>query len=45
MKKAAPLKLAALRSKAKYWDFVVKDAEEKIKKRETSYCKPQYDTL
>ena len=32
LKKAAPLKLAALRSKAKYWDLVVKDAEEKIKK-------------
>ena len=39
-KEAAPLKLAALRSKAKYWELIVKDAEERIQRGKSPIVKP-----
>ena len=39
-KKAAPLELAALKSKAEYQDLVVKDAEEWIKKGKCPILNP-----
>ena len=39
-KKAAPLKLAALKSKAKYWELIVKDAEERIQRGKSPIVKP-----
>ena len=39
-KKAAPLKLAALKSKAKYWELIAKDAEERIQRGQCPIVKP-----
>ena len=39
-KKAAPLKLAALKSKAKYWELIAKDAEERIQRGKSPIVKP-----